>query len=70
MGNKDRLNKLEREQGGCDEIRVSLNWCEPGFVIDEDTGEEVTIEEWKRRHPGDRLIVVKGEDEHETKTIK
>lgn len=58
MGNKNRLENLERHQGGGDEIRVHVNWCEPGFVIDEDTGEEVTIEEWKLRHPDDRLIIV------------
>ena len=69
MGDKKRrLEKLEKAGGGDDEINVSVNWCEPGFVIDKDTGEEVTTEEWKKRHPDVKLIVVQWEDEDEHET--
>lgn len=59
-----RLKDLEWSTGGGDEIRVSVNWGEPGMVLDVDSGEYITADEWRRRHPKDRLIIVGwGDDE-------
>ena len=66
MANVDkRLSDLENRHGGGDEIKVSLNWGEPGMVMDDDTGEYVTEQEWRKRHPKDRLIIVGLDDDYE-----
>ena len=57
-----RLDDLERDTGPGDQINISVNWGEPGQVLDADTGEYVTEQEWKRRHPKDRLIIVTWDD--------
>ncbi len=62
--NRDRrVSNLENETGGgLDEIRVRVNWRNDGLILDDDTGEFVTRDDWKRRHPNDRLIIVGWED--------
>lgn len=55
-----RLSDLENKAGaGADEIRVRVNWGDPDTVLDDETGERVTPEVWRARHPGDQLIVVR-----------
>jgi len=62
MGSKDkRVSKLEKDTGGGDEIRVNLNWRTDGLIEDDD-GTPITEAEWRRRHPHDRLIVVRWPD--------
>ena len=63
--NRDRrVSKLEKSLGaGRDKIRVSVHWGEPGTVLDEDTGEYVTENEWRKRYPNDRLIIVSAWDD-------
>ena len=60
--NDKRLDDLEKKTQGSEQIKVSINWCEPGFILDEDTGEEVTAEEWRKRHPDQRLKIVTWDD--------
>ena len=59
-----RLDALEKSitPSSDDEIRVSINWGDPGTVLDHDTGERVTEQEWRKRHPGDKLIIVTWDD--------
>ena len=69
MGDKKRrLEKLEKAGGGDDEINVSVNWCKSGFMLDENTGEEITYKEWRTRYPDDELIIVSLGEEEDTPT--
>ena len=62
--NRDRrLDDLEKSIGGGDKIRVSVNWGEPGMVLDQDTGEYVSPDTWRKRNPKDKLIIVSAWDD-------
>ena len=61
--NRDRrLNDLEHDMGGGDEIRVSVNWRDDGLVLDHDTGKYISPDTWRKRHPKDKLIIVSAWD--------
>ena len=51
-----RLNALERST--IVEKTIVLCWAPYGLILDEDSGEEITIEEWANRHPDNRLVVL------------
>ena len=53
-----RLDDLEKKTGGDDEIKINVNWGPPGMVLDDETGKYITPDAWRRKHPGDRLIIV------------
>lgn len=65
--NRDRrVSNLENVTGdGRDEIRVSVNWRDDGLVLDHDTGDYITADLWRKRHPKDRLILVGLDDDYD-----
>ena len=63
ISNDKRLTDLEQATGSKDETKISVNWHTDGLILDEDTGERVTEEEWRKRHPDDRLIIVGWDDD-------
>jgi len=57
--NKKRINDLEQDMGGGDDVKITVNWStDPDMMLDEDTGEYVTEQEWKRRNPNIKLKIV------------
>jgi len=57
-----RLSDLEDDTGGGqDEINCYVNWRTDGLIEDDD-GTPITEAEWRKRHPHDRLIVVRWPD--------
>ena len=61
--NEKRLDDLERSTGGDDVHYVLVNWRTDDKMLDRDTGEYVTEQEWRKRHPNDRLINLSWGDE-------
>ena len=57
-----RLSDLELATGSKEETKITVNWGDPGMVLDHDTGEYITEAAWRKRHPDDHLLVVGWED--------
>jgi hypothetical protein len=65
-----RLDDLESALEPEDQQRVIVDWEGDGLVLDFETGERVTPDEWRKRYPGEQLVILEWGDDDDSEAIE